>query len=176
MTTGKRLAAAVGLVAGFLTVAMAREPMRAEACGAPPAGIHTVRFVGRAVRVSTEPGDPVWTFVVDPPIPGLESTVAVQVSSGQSGSDCAVTSPPPQVGTTYTVEALRLGDTFVINSVSGGYKVATDAERGTPTIVRSKKPIVPIVLAVFVSLSAAVVAVMSIVDKRRTNRRNVTET
>jgi hypothetical protein len=170
MTTGNRLAATVGLVAGFLTVAMAHNAEPAEACGAPPAGIHSVRFVGRAARVSTEPGDPVWTFVVDPPIPGLESTVAVQISSGQSGSDCAVTSPPPQIGTTYTVEALRLGDTFVINSVSGGYKVSSDAERGNPTIVRSKKPIVPIVVAVFVSLSAAAVAVTSIVERRRKGR------
>jgi hypothetical protein len=177
MSALKRVTAALFLMFGFVAAATMSSPGRAHACGAPPAGIRSVRFVGRAARVSTEPGDPIWTFVVDPPIVGLESTVNVQISSGQGGSDCAVTLPPPQVGITYSVEAVRLDDvTFVITSASGGYARATDAERGSPTIVRSKKPIVPIVIAVFVSLAAAVVAVTSIVDRRRTNRRNVGET
>jgi hypothetical protein len=177
MKTLRRLVAVLMIAVASGVAGTLALPEAAGACGAPPAGIRSVRFVGRAARVSTEPGDPIWTFVVDPPIVGLESTVDVQISSGQSGSDCAVTLPPPQVGTTYTVEAIRLDDvSYVITSVSGGYKVATDAERGSPTIVRSKKPIVPIVLAVFVSMSAAAVAVISTIDRRRKARRNGQET
>jgi hypothetical protein len=166
----RRLGAVLLLTVGFLAVGVVGGAEPASACGAPPAGIRTVRFVGRAARVSTGPGDPVWTFVVDPPQPGLESTVSVQISSVEGGSDCAVTTAPPVVGSTYSIEALRLGDTFAITNVAGGYTLATDDERGTPTVVRSKKPIVPIVLAVFVSLAAAVVAVASIVDKKRVAR------